>query len=127
MTFGKILNCTQHIVTPEQRRAGIIDLGRKSKRKLSWLMTFKGEPNYKEVQKRADSIALLIHKEYGNFLDGVMIGGAHFLMSSLEQSLKKYGYEVCYPFGVKMRIEANEFSKTTRFKHQGLVWAKSLD
>lgn len=125
-----ILNLTQHAATAEQLAAGVVDFDSANRAKLSALLTFATLPTMDEVADVATAIADLAIYE-GETEDGVipsraMIGGAPFLMRSLERALIAVGVTPCYAFSERVSVErtADDGSvvKTNVFKHVGFVW-----
>jgi len=123
----KILNLTQHEATSEQKEAGVVDLTEQEHAKLRNFLTFNDLPSCKEIEDRADLIAELA-SEYADPEDRyVMIGGAPFLMSALEDKLKALCFEPLYAFSKRNVIEEvqedGKIKKTAIFKHIGFVRA----
>jgi hypothetical protein len=122
-----ILNLTQHAATAEQLAAGVVDFDGATRAKLSALLTFDNLPTMVEVGEIADAIADLAIYE-GENEDGViptraMIGGAPFLMPTLEKVLIAVGITPCYAFSKRVVIkEADGVKERIVFKHEGFVW-----
>ena len=79
----KILNLTQHEVTEEQKKAGVIEPA--SKGYIRGLLTFEELPNKKEMERRARELAWLAEAYRSEGITKVMIGGAPYFMSTLEK------------------------------------------
>src|SRR5690606_31469495 len=95
----RVLNLTQHRATDEQIEAGVFDLHPEHQDKLRSLLTFDELPTAEEVAMDAEAAANLaaavaVMAECRH----VMIGGAPFLMSSLERALKERGLIPLYAF-----------------------------
>ena len=130
-----ILNLTQHNATPDQISAGVVAMDEKTTAPVRRLLTVETMPCREEVQDRAYQIAQLV-KDYvteGRLFDSaggirVMIGGAPWLMSSLEEELQKCGFSVLYAFSVRESIDVvgddGSVKKTGVFRHAGFVPAK---
>lgn len=117
-----ILNLTQHNATPEQIDAGVIELQPEVKQVLKGLLDFQQLPSSDEVLIRAVAITK-IAKEHG--ASTAMIGGAPFLMGTLETVLKDNGIKPLYAFSQRISIERvnpdGSVVKTSEFKHMGFV------
>jgi len=81
-----------------------------------------------EIQEAARKIAIFANKSM--FVDdyeiiGAMIGGAPFLMASLEEELKKENVTVLYSFSERRSVEKimddGSVQKTAVFKHCGFI------
>lgn len=120
----KILNLTQHVGTPEQSADGLVDLQAADIGMLRTLLTFDEAPSPSEIIARAEAIAD-IAQEHG--YQAAMIGGALWLMSALEMSLKLRGIKPVYSFSRREVVEEvgknGEVVKTTRFKHVEFIHA----
>lgn len=117
MKLKPILNLTQHVGTPEQ---GVYD--EVLKPILVEQLTFTTLPSSEEIKKRAENLA-----EIASLLgyEKAMIGGAPYLMSELEKSLKARGIQPLYSFTERVSVETKsptgEVTKTSVFKHIGWV------
>jgi len=122
-----IVNLTQHKSTPEQQKEGVFDVPPRCDDKLKELLTFKEKPTYKEIAKRAEEISSLAC-ECSPGAKKAMIGGAPYLMSSLEEALAKKGIEPLYAFSKRESIEevtpTGEVIKKSVFKHKGFISLK---
>lgn len=129
-----IYNATQHKATPEQEDAGVINISLN----LSELLTFSSLPTRDELWERAHTIAGLLWQYHSdqcemNYLSPlhepcrVMIGGAPYLMSPLEEVLKEYSIIPMYAFSERVSEEyvnnQGEVVKRNVFKHLGFVEA----
>lgn len=116
----RILNLTQHPSTADQKAAGVYDLVDTTK--LKALLTFDTLPTYDEIVDRAIAIALIACEEN---VDDVMIGGAPYLMSALEEQLKLHSISPMYAFSVRESVEKVQDDgtvvKTNVFRHGGFV------
>jgi len=108
-----ILNLTQHPATPEQVEAGVVEVGEKEM--LQELLTFEELPDASNILNRAFHIAdIAIREKRKRFPDGdyasgeglkVMIGGAPYLMSDLENALRGYEFRPVYAFSKRVSEE----------------------
>ena len=116
-----ILNLTQHLATPEQIEFGVFDLPDYARNSLSKLLTFNYLPeNNGKLEHRAIAIAELIQSLDIEF-ENVMIGGAPFFMSTLEDVLSDYGIAFLYAFSVRQSVDNPDGTKSSIFKHLGFV------
>jgi len=118
----KIYNFTQHAATSEQQAAGVVDLPEEKQAYLHDLLTFDKLPDEMYIWQLADAIrdiALSVKA------DAVMVGGAPYLMSSLEKSMLYYGIRVFYAFSKRESIEQQQADGSVRkvntFRHRGFV------
>lgn len=115
-----ILNLTQHEATDDQKADGVVEP--KNKQLIRELLTFDELPLACEVGERAKELAQ-IAAEHGH--GRAMVGGAPFLMVSLEIELNKRHIKPIYAFSKRESIEEkNEdgtVTKRTVFKHAGFV------
>lgn len=126
-----ILNLTQHPATPEQVKAGVVDLQGEQLQFVKDLLTFEEIPDSQEIQRRAEKLAY-----FGMFYDPenignpipvgwAMIGGAPFFMSALEKALRERGVTPMYAFSKRESIEQTMLDgmvrKTNIFKHVGFI------
>jgi hypothetical protein len=121
------VNLTQHNATPEQVTAGVVDLPPERQHYLRGLLTYEEIPCAEEIRERADDIAALAEEAAEFFGEHVraMIGGAPYLMSSLEDALRATGIEPVYAFSARESVEEalpdGSVRKTTVFRHVGFV------
>lgn len=134
-----ILNLTQHAATPEQLKAGVVDLSERKLAELKALLTFDSIPSTAELKDRAEKIERLAvsflceitpEDEMLNDVDlAAMIGGAPFFMATLESHLKERAIRPLYAFSQRVSVETQTESgvvKTSEFRHMGFVdggWA----
>lgn len=123
-----ILNLTQHFATADQIDAGIVDLPEHERATLVNLLTFEdiSETSADRMVQRADEIVSMA-RSLG--AEGVMIGGAPFFMSVLEDSLNNAGIQAHYAFTQRVSVDKvvdGETVKTSVFKHVGLIPAYSI-
>lgn len=136
----RILNLTQHSLTPEQIDAGVTCGEFAERPDLRALLTFDTLPTPAEVRERARQIAEYAAKaftivDYGGDSGYVvderfqfaMIGGAPFLMAPLEQELRRVGITPLYAYSTRESVEEKmpdgSVRKTAVFRHQGFVQA----
>ena len=115
-----ILNLTQHLATPEQIEFGVFDLPDYARKSVSKLLTFDHLPENNELKHRAIAIVELVQSLDIEF-ENVMIGGAPFFMSTLEDVLSDYGIAFLYAFSVRQSVDNPDGTKTSVFKHLGFV------
>jgi hypothetical protein len=135
-----IINLTQHLATPEQVAAGVFDLPPNLRGDLAALLTFDAIPSVEEIRSRAYDIATMAaliadraeevdgaDNDRGGFALQAMIGGAPYLMASLESALRDQGIEPVYAFSVRESVEKTlpdgSVQKTNVFRHVGFVKA----
>ena len=120
--MATILNLTQHSPTPEQVEAGVIDLAPEQKEVLKDLLNFQELPSQQDIEDRAATITSIAMK-YG--ATQVMLGGAPFLMGTLENKLKEAGLIPLYAFSKRVVVEKMQDDgtvvKVSDFKHMGFV------
>lgn len=126
-----IINLTQHQATPEQHKAGVMDLPLAKRLQLAELLTFVEIPTKEELQERAKAIVDLAC-DNGLGLNGAdpmpemaMIGGAPFFMPYLEEELEAAFIIPTYAFSKSVVQEAIQpkgtVIKTAVFQHIGFV------
>lgn len=124
-----IINMTQHAGSEEQKKEGLVDLPEDARKELSELLTFSSLPTREEIKKRAEAIISLALKLRNENkvpqFEKVMIGGAPYLMASLEKEIKNWGYIPVYAFSLRESVEKVEadgsITKTAVFRHKGFV------
>lgn len=127
-----ILNLTQHLATPEQVLAGVIDLPTIERSTLVKMLTVEELPVAGELEGRCETIAqLAIHNGLGGdigddpIFTNVMIGGAPWMMSMLEHALVNENFKPVYAFSQRVSAETTKpdgtVVKTNVFKHVGFV------
>lgn len=131
-----VLNFTQHRCTQDQLDAGILDCPSPQHDRLKQLLTFDELPAAPEVWQRACQIADLFEQvavdlgfDYateGTSLHA-MIGGAPFLMSSLESALEDRNITSFYAFSKRESVDQPQADGSVRkvavFRHVGLYRA----
>lgn len=121
-TKMKIVNLTQHTATAEQIAAGVVDLEGAEHVALVSLLTFNELPTNFEIRARARSIAQLATDVDAK---AVMIGGAPWLMASLEYNLRVYEIDAYYSFSVRESAEEiqpdGSVKKVNVFRHKGFI------
>lgn len=124
-----ILNLTQHPATPEQLATGLRDLPPADAALLHAYLTFDSPPSRHETQRRAALIADLALGACptDEFVAQALIGGAPWLMSSLELALYTRGFSPVYSFSVRSStVQAQpdgSVQKVSVFKHVAYVEA----
>lgn len=117
---GKLINLTQHAASAEQLAAGVVEPTDKAR--VQELLTFEGLPSGDEILARAKALAA-VAADGG--ADAAMIGGAPYLMASLEWALKQRGITPLYAFSVRESTEQvlpdGTVRKVAVFKHLGFV------
>ena len=138
-----IINLTQHPATEEQVQDGVLDLEGEALVELKQALTFEVIPSPDEIRDRAERIARLVvrkvmspeqywskHDPYRaihNAGIAAMIGGAPYLMASLERALKEVGVEPLYAFSTRESVEEvqpdGSVRKVAVFRHAGWITA----
>lgn len=131
-----ILNLTQHAATPEQLKAGVVDLSERKLSELRVLLTFDNIPSAAELKDRAEKIERLAvsflceitpEDEMLNDVDlAAMIGGAPFFMATLESHLKERAIRPLYAFSRRDSVEVatpEGVVKQAVFRHLGFYEA----
>jgi hypothetical protein len=127
-----IVNLTQHLATPEQIEAGVIDLPPAEREALTALLTFDSLPTRQEIADRAADIAELAAYNGlgGDDADSppaaaAMIGGAPYLMPALDAALRAVNITPLYAFSVRESVEQTQADGSVRkvnvFRHAGFV------
>jgi len=100
----------------------VIEPSVEDKERIRELLTFTEIPTVREIRERADLLAVIATK-YN--VQAAMIAGAPFLLSSLENALKKRGIAPLYSFGAREAVEEMQADgtvvKRSLFKHLGFV------
>jgi hypothetical protein len=123
----RILNLTQHGATQDQLENGVVDCVRTDV--LKTLLEVRELPSQEDLWMRANNlVTMVVHRETGPdlpILDGVMIGGAPYLMGVLEIALRRAGYRVFYAFSQREIVEESQPDgsvwKVAVFRHKGFV------
>ena len=124
-----IINLTQHSASPEQIRAGVVDLQGEHLAHLKDYLTFHTLPSKGEIAAKAQAIATLatLANLAGTGANSSMIGGAPYLMSALESALKERGLTPLYAFSERVsedQVQADgSIRKVSVFRHLGFVQA----
>jgi hypothetical protein len=122
MNIYRITNLTQHQATPDQKKAGVVDLSDASKADAIKWMTFGECPVGREIDVTVDKL-IDIARDAGNL--HVMIGGAPFLMGPLERGLIDRGFVPLYSFTKRVTEEVPQDDgtvvKKAVFKHESFV------
>lgn len=118
----KLVNLTQHNMTADQLVGfEVVDNG-VANNEVKSLLTFNDIPSVKEMQERADKIALYAVENGASY---AMIGGAPYFMGFLESALKANGVNPLYAFSVRDSIEQVQEDGSVRkvniFVHKGWV------
>lgn len=121
----KILNLTQHIATPDQVAAGVVEPT--AKRAVQELLTFEELPTPQQIRGRADELAM---RTAATGYTTAMIGGAPFFMPPLQSALQARGVKVLYAFSKRVSVDEKQADgsnkKTQVFRHAGFVAAVVL-
>ena len=118
-----IINLTQHAATAEQLAAGVFDVPNEgARRELLMQLTFGDLPEDGEIVERAEALAS-IAMAFG--ARAAMIGGAPYLMSTLERELREGGITPLYAFSrresVEEKLPDGSVRKVAVFRHLGFV------
>lgn len=126
-----ILNLTQDKATKDRLDAGVFDLPDEQQVKLKELLTFDELPTMRQLREGAAALTELAYEALYNKDDGdlvtdeVMIGGAPFFMSYLENFLRRKGLRPLYAFSRRVSEEVVDADGTVRkisvSKHEGFI------
>lgn len=122
-TFPNCLNLTQHEATPAQIADGVFEPSNHHKAAVKVALTFDECPNKLELLAAAHELAEIAKAEG---CDYAMIGGAPYLMSTLENALIEYGIQPVYSFSLRKSVEQTldgVVKKVSIFEHVGFVEA----
>ena len=115
-----ILNLTQHLTTSDQIELGVVEP--KDKGKVQSIITFDSLPNHAELVERANLLAQYALSENA---ESVMIGGAPYFSSYVEQAMRYAGIKALYAFSKRECVEVEQEDgfvvKTFVFKHEGFI------
>lgn len=115
-----IINLTQHIATPEQVEAGVIEPA--NKEQVKTLLTFDTRPCQYELMVRADMLAEIAAN---SGCKHAMIGGAPYMMRHIEDALHRVGILPMYAFSKRVIEEAiapdGSVTKTSKFIFDGWI------
>ena len=118
----KILNLTQHRATPEQIAQGVIEPTWADKEVICKALTFDEPPSFKEVSQRLEILGRII---IDPDIDTIMVGGAPFFMTALEQMIKSIGCVPVYSFSKRESRDIvqgdGSVKKASTFKHISFV------
>lgn len=120
----RVLNLTQHIATPEQIEAGVVDMQPEEREWLQRLLTFNTLPAADDIASRVACIEGLVMATKGECTH-VMLGGAPFLMAPLEKAMRSVGLTPVYAFSKRVSSEIcqpdGSVMKTSKFVFEGFV------
>ena len=117
MVNNMIINTTQHAATAEQLRAGVVDMPEPARSELIKLLTFEELPTSEIIHERAYNICELVESTFSEVEPKVLLlGGAPFLMSTLEIFAILRGWTPVYAFSKRVTVK-----KTSVFRHEGFV------
>lgn len=103
MTENKIiLNLTSYATTPEQIKQGLTEVSEEDKQILKNVWMLNKQPEYKELQERAQTI-VNIAKKYD--CKDVMLGGPLCMLGCVEDALQDEGYNVKYSFTERIKVQ----------------------
>ena len=118
----KILNLTQHMATPDQVAAGVVEPA--DKQLVQALLTFDELPAELDIKAKAKALAEMARHDG---FDAVMIGGAPYFMSALERALADSEITALYAFSKRVSVEEPQkdgsVKKVQVFTHAGFVQA----
>ena len=118
-----ILNLTQHTATDDQQAAGVFDASDEIREVIRGLLTFDECPTPWGIADRAKALVAIANQHRP--LDGVMIGGAPWLMGALERALAEAGIQPRYSFSRRESVEQvqpdGSVRKVNVFRHAGWV------
>lgn len=118
-----IINLTQHEIISEQLE-GFEQVGLSYRDMIKGFLTFENLPTRREIEACAYTLARIA---VGQKVTHAMIGGAPYLMSTLEHALKYYGVQPLYAFSkresVEKTLDDGTIQKVSVFKHAGWVEA----
>lgn len=119
-----ILNLTQHMATPEQIAAGVVDLPQEDRKQAVELLNAAVLPSPFDILRRAEGLVEIAAKA-GAHGGEVMIGGAPWLMATLECELRVHDMTPVYAFSVRESAEEVQADGSTKkvsvFRHAGFV------
>lgn len=115
-----IINLTQHVYSPEQAAAGVINHPRQAE--LQALLTFDELPSSSVIVSRAKAVTALALETGAT---SAMLGGAPFFMGALERELQAARLKALYAFSRRESVEVTDpdgfVRKTAVFRHLGFV------
>ena len=117
-----IYNFTQHRLTAQQEMDGIRELPAEQAEQLKRLLNFGDKPGRCEIQQRAEQLAEMATDAGA---DGVMLGGAPFLMPQLAVCMQQRGIRIFFAFSQRRSTEVltadNQVEKRCVFCYEGLI------
>ena len=136
-TMTPILNLTQHLATPTQREAGVVDLPAEARARLTALLTVDELPTREEICERSMAIfeiaeawcAEMIEAGVapGNF--SAMVGGLPCLIREVRHDLRARGITPREAFSRRVVVETTlpdgGVRKIADFVHVG--WCPDMD
>ncbi len=124
----KILNLTQHIATPDQISAGVVDPSPTDKALIQSALTFDTLPDSMILRTRAETLAMYVS---GAGHKSAMIGGAPYFMAPLEKALINAGVRPLYAFSVRETEEQTQpdgsVKKVAIFRHAGFIGTEYVE
>ena len=119
-----MINLTQHSASSDQVLSGVVDLPEKEKSILVSLLTVDSLPTRQEIESRCHEIGKLAIS-YNPSATRAMIGGAPWMMSSLESALSAVGITPVYAFSIRESVDQHQPDGSVRkiavFRHVGFV------
>lgn len=119
-----MLNLTQHVATPEQISAGVVEPPTVMKRRIQSLLTFNETPIPQVMEEKAEALARCCRMLGAT---SVMVYQPPYFMSTLERVLKRQGIHVFYAFSKWKTIEEvtpDGFCwKVAVFRHEDFIEA----
>lgn len=116
----EIINLTQHACSNEQASEGVFEPS--DKVAVQAALTFVGMPTKETILARATTLAEIARQSGAK---KAMIGGAPYLMGTLEATLKEIGIQPLYSFSERvskeMVLEDGTTQKTSVFCHKGFI------
>lgn len=121
-----IINCTQHCASAEQLAAGVVDFPEPARSELIKLLTFEELPTSEIIHDRASQICELVESTFSDVEPKVLLlGGAPFLMGTLDIYTILRGWKPVYAFSKRESVEElqpdGSIKKISVFKHAGFV------
>lgn len=114
------LNLTQHSATPDQIKAGVFEP--EDKELVQKWLTFTSKPSKEDIIEHA-SMLTSIARQSG--FKKIMIGGAPYLMGTLEAFLKAEGLIPVYAWSERVSVdipqEDGSVRKVNSFRHAGFI------
>ena len=118
----QIYNLTQHTLTTDQQNDGLKELPTAIGQQVRELLNFDTKPTRSEIEHHAELLAALAEQAGA---DGVMLGGAPFLMPALTSSLRRHGIRTFFAFSQRRSTEVHTADGTVEkrcvFCYEGLI------